>query len=275
MDSTQLVFIEGGRVFTDSLIVSEVFSKEHKNVVRDIEVQMAKLREGGEFEFSRLNFEQSDYVNERGRTYQKYVMTEDGFAMIAMSYVTPAAMRMKVAFLAEFKRMRERLVSIVTPSYAIDDPIERAQRWIAERQERDRIESERVLLAQTLESQTPKVEAFDAFIDADGTMTFDQVAKILGMRPKPFRETLRARKLIRQDGLPYQRFTPRYFEVVPFVTSWGVAKPYARVTTEGIAYIERLLAGREGPESYQPDNVITLEPRRPSTITLNLNLHAQ
>ncbi|OMF21872.1 BRO family protein [Paenibacillus sp. FSL H8-0259] len=147
----------------------------------------------------------------------------------------------------------------------LDDPdllLKTVTRLAEER--RGRLEAEAKIAA-----QAPKVEAFDTFIDADGTMTVDQVAKMLGMKPRVLRDTLRARKLIRQDGLPFQRFTPRYFEVIPYVSPGGVARPYARVTTEGVAYIERLLAG-----SMTPDNVITFEPRRPSSITLNLNLNA-
>ncbi|WP_440961254.1 BRO family protein [Paenibacillus nitricinens] len=152
----------------------------------------------------------------------------------------------------------------------LDDPdllLKTVTRLAEERRARLAAEAQIVTMA-------PKVEAFDTFIDADGTMTVDQVAKLLGMKPKVLRDTLRDRKLIRQDGLPYQRYTPRYFEVIPYVSPGGVARPYSRVTTEGIAYIERVLAGKVAPEAYPPGNVITFEPRRPSSITLNLNLNA-
>ena len=107
--NNQLVFSGKGKIFTDSLTVAEKFGKEHKNVIRDIEVQIEKLDEAGEAEFSRLNFEQSTYTNERKRKYPKIDMTEEGFAIVAMAYVTPDAMKMKVMFLREFKRMHELL----------------------------------------------------------------------------------------------------------------------------------------------------------------------
>jgi Rha family phage regulatory protein len=106
---SQLVFSEKGQLFTDSLVVAEKFAKEHKNVLRDIELQIEKLVEAEESEFSRLNFERSTYTNERKRKYPKFDMTEEGFAIVAMAYVTPEAMKMKVRFLEEFKRMREQL----------------------------------------------------------------------------------------------------------------------------------------------------------------------
>ena len=108
----QLVFIENGRVVTDTLIVSEMFGKAHDNVMRDTRNQIEKLNEAGEFEFSLLNFEESSYTNDRGRVYPKIDMTEEGFVLVAMSYVTPEAMKMKVKFIQEFKRMREQLRSV-------------------------------------------------------------------------------------------------------------------------------------------------------------------
>jgi len=37
------------------------------------------------------------------------LLTEDAFAIVAMAYTTPEAMKMKVKFVQEFKRMRETL----------------------------------------------------------------------------------------------------------------------------------------------------------------------
>lgn len=288
MESTQLVFTEGGRVFTDSLIVSKVFDKEHKNVVRDIEVQMSKLREGGEFEFSRLNFEQSDYVNERGRTYSKYVMTEDGFAMIAMSYVTPAAMRMKVAFLAEFKRMRERLVSIVTPSYAIDDPIERAQRWIAERQERDRIESERLLLAHTVEEQAERLTYLDEILRSEDTMTVSQIAADYDLLARDLNTILKGEGVQRRTGGQWVLRSKFHGRGLTKSKTFCIDLPdgrektvvHTRWTQAGRLLIHQILTEKgisaliDRHIKNATQNVVVLEPRRPSTITLSLRLDA-
>lgn len=107
---TQLVFIQKGQAVTDSLTVAHEFGKEHKNVLRDIEGQLVKLEEAGEQEWGVLNFERTQYRSEQnGQCYPKFDMTEDAFAIVAMSYTTPEAMKMKVKFLTEFKRMKEML----------------------------------------------------------------------------------------------------------------------------------------------------------------------
>jgi Rha family phage regulatory protein len=103
-----LVFVENGQVVTDSLTVAEVFGKDHDKVVRDISVQLAKLEHAGESEFSTANFGGSTYTS-RGKQYAKWNLSEDAFTLIAMSYVTPEAMKFKVKFIQEFKRIKEEL----------------------------------------------------------------------------------------------------------------------------------------------------------------------
>lgn len=106
----QLVFIENGRPVTDSLTVAEVFGKEHKHVIRDIEVQLEKLAEAGEKEWGVSNFGLTQYQHPQNKQrYPKYNLTEDAFTLLAMSYVTPEAMKMKVKFIQEFKQMRDQL----------------------------------------------------------------------------------------------------------------------------------------------------------------------
>ncbi|USK43564.1 Rha family transcriptional regulator [Cytobacillus oceanisediminis] len=105
----QLVFIENNKAVTDSLTVAEVFGKRHDSVIRDIENQVEKLNQAGEKEFSLHNFVESTYSNERGRQYRKVNLSEDAFTLVAMSYVTPEAMKMKVKFIQEFKKMREQI----------------------------------------------------------------------------------------------------------------------------------------------------------------------
>ncbi len=60
MSESNLVFRgESGKVLTTSLKIAETFGKEHKNVLKDIRgLQCSE-------EFNRLNFEQSEYLNEQ------------------------------------------------------------------------------------------------------------------------------------------------------------------------------------------------------------------
>lgn len=62
--------------------------------------------------------------------------------------------------------------SIAQDSYMIDDPVERAKRWIEERQERDK-------LAAQIEADKPKVIFSDAVSASTSTILIGDLAKIL------------------------------------------------------------------------------------------------
>ncbi|OUB88777.1 phage regulatory protein [Bacillus thuringiensis serovar medellin] len=100
-----LVFENKGKVVTDSLMIAEMFEKTHDNVLKDIRKQI----EYAGPEFSLVNFHESNYENERGRTYLKYNLTEEAFTLVAMSYNTKEAVQMKIKFIEEFKRMKQHI----------------------------------------------------------------------------------------------------------------------------------------------------------------------
>ncbi|HDR7393849.1 Rha family transcriptional regulator [Bacillus toyonensis] len=100
-----LVFESNGKVVTDSLMIAEMFEKTHDNVLKDIR----KQSEYAGPNFSLVNFHESNYKNERGRTYLKYNLTEEAFTLVAMSYNTKEAVQMKIKFIEEFKRMKQHI----------------------------------------------------------------------------------------------------------------------------------------------------------------------
>lgn len=107
-----LVFENNGKVVTDSLMIAEMFKKNHNNVLKDIRTQVDYAGE----EFSRVNFYQSNYKNERGRTYPKYNLTEEAFTLVVMSYNTKEAVQMKIKFIQEFKRMKQHIQKQQVPN---------------------------------------------------------------------------------------------------------------------------------------------------------------
>lgn len=100
---TQLVFIENNRPLTDSLNIAETFEKEHRRVMQDI-------RElGCSEEFRKHHFVQSSYINSQNKEIPKYLITQDGFTLLAMGYTGQKAMEFKEKYISEFNRMREKL----------------------------------------------------------------------------------------------------------------------------------------------------------------------
>lgn len=103
---TLLVDIADGQAFTTSLKVAEHFQKNHQHVIRDIKKLLAECPDQ---EFSLSNFGQSDYQNERGKTYPMYKMTHDGFALLAMGFTGKQALQWKIDFLTAFRSMETAL----------------------------------------------------------------------------------------------------------------------------------------------------------------------
>ncbi len=94
-----------------------------------------------------------------------------------------------------FIECEKKLIQIKKDSYMIDDPIERAKRWIEEQEEK-----KQALLQ--LEKAKPKLEAYNQFMDSDGTYTVTNVAKMLGVQPRKF-----LFPLLRKKGYLYQKGT--------------------------------------------------------------------
>lgn len=87
-----------------SLDIAETFEKEHKNVLRDIrELECSE-------EFRRLNFEQSEYLNEQSHKQPMYLITRDGFTLLVMGYTGEKAMRFKEGYIRQFNAMEKALI---------------------------------------------------------------------------------------------------------------------------------------------------------------------
>lgn len=91
------------RATCTSLDVAETFGKDHKNVLRDIRGL------GCSEEFNRLNFEPISYIDAMNRKQEAYVMTRDGFTLLAMGYTGELAMKFKEAYIKQFNAMEAAL----------------------------------------------------------------------------------------------------------------------------------------------------------------------
>ncbi|MFB5761064.1 Rha family transcriptional regulator [Paenibacillus medicaginis] len=100
---TQLVYIDKGRPVTDSLTVAEVFQKRHADVIRSI-VNLECSEE-----FNERNFALVNYIDGKGETRPKYIITEKGFSFLVMGYTGKEAAQFKEAYINEFERMKEAL----------------------------------------------------------------------------------------------------------------------------------------------------------------------
>ena len=93
-------------------------------------------------------------------------------------------------------------------SYMIEDPIERAKRWIEEQEEKQK-------LIETVQEQAPKAEYFDSLVNSNLLTNFRDTAKELGYSQTEFTGWLIAKGYIYKD-------------------SKGILKPYETYRKQGL-----------------------------------------
>lgn len=101
-----IVFVNESEAVTTSRTVAEMFEKKHKNVIRDIENLITELKiEPSGTIFAEQNFYKSTYKDSTGRELPSYILTRDGFTLLAMGFTGAKAIQFKVAYINAFNRM--------------------------------------------------------------------------------------------------------------------------------------------------------------------------
>ena len=102
-----MIQTESGIPTTTSLVIAQVFDKEHKNVLRDIQNLECSPQ------FRQLNFELYEYSKDLDigvRKYPAYRLTRDGFVFLAMGFTGKKAAAWKERFLEAFNTMEAALL---------------------------------------------------------------------------------------------------------------------------------------------------------------------
>ena len=97
----------------DSLYVAESFEKQHFHVLRDI-AKITDTKSGLSEEFTKSNFEPSNYKDSTGRKLPCYALTRDGFTMLVMGYSGQKAMKFKELYIKRFNEMEQFIKTLVS-----------------------------------------------------------------------------------------------------------------------------------------------------------------
>lgn len=233
-----------GRDVTTSLIVAQVFGKEHNKVCRDIENLSCSAS------FNAANFGVIEYTDSRGRVQKAYQMTKDGFSFLVMGYTGDKAGQFKEMFINEFNK-REMMLKSDDYILARSQEILQNRLQLAEK-ELEQAQEKISLQANQIQKLQPKADFADAAFKAEGNVDIGQAAKILGL---PFGRNTLFKKL-REKGVffgnrnePKQRFIDAgYFKLTELPpikrenhTDLIVMKCIC--TQKGLAYINMLFGG--------------------------------
>lgn len=80
-----------------------------------------------------------------------------------------------------FIKVEKQLKTLTTPSYMIEDPVQRAEKWIQEARERQALQTKSLMLEQRVAEYEPKISYLDQILESKGTVTVTQIAKDYGM----------------------------------------------------------------------------------------------
>lgn len=186
---------ENDQLLVTSLQVAKDFSKEHKSVLRSIENLAAQNCA------TKNLFYETDYEN-RGKKYPMYLMTRDGFTLLAMGFTGKDALEWKMKYIQAFNEMERKL----------NDPmflVKKSMKYLEEKCN--------ALLEENQEMK-PKAEFFDQVASSKTAIQMAEVAKVLnypGYGRNRLFEFLRNKKVLMTNNIPYQKYVDcGYFRVI-------------------------------------------------------------
>lgn len=216
----ELVFQNSnGNDVTTSLLVAEVFGKEHSKVVRDIESLSCSAS------FNAANFGVITYIDSRNREQTAYEMTKDGFSFLVMGYTGAKAGEFKERFINEFNR-REALLK--DDDYILMRSQQILQKRVENLQaENKRLEQQNALQEEQLRQSAPKVEYCNKVLSSKGYLTINMIAACLGI------SDIKLNKLLCQWGIQYKESGVYYLYSKYRDKGYTVHRPHAYTDSLG------------------------------------------
>ena len=234
----------------DSREVAEMMGKKHKEILQYIEGRVDKngnplivgiipvlLSEG----IHPVNyFIESTYKDRSGKENKCYLVTKMGCEMLGNKLQGEKGILFTAKYVERFNQMEQALKELQpTPSYMIEDPIERAKAWIKEQEKVKVLETQSEYLKKILESTT--------------TVTMTQIAKDYGMTAQEMNSLLHRLKVQYKQNdqwLLYSKYHKEGYvdsETIPIKHKSGIIEPkmYTKWTQKGRKFLYELLKENE------------------------------
>lgn len=113
----ELVFLKHKQALTTSLIVAEKFEKPHKDILEKIRFLAAEISATKLEANYNPQFFESEYTDERGKTYPMFVMNRDGFTELVGNLNGKKVREWKRKYFAAFNAMEAFLAERATAEW--------------------------------------------------------------------------------------------------------------------------------------------------------------
>lgn len=182
-----------------SRVVAEELARRHDHVKRDLEniLKSQSPNLGSEII-------PNTYKSERGREYNEYLLTKDGFTLYMFNI--QGHNDFKMAYINKFNEMENQLKQPVA-SYMIEDPVKRAEKWIEEQKEKEKLLEQNSIQQQQIGELKPKADYVDEILKSPGTMTITQIAADYGLSAQKLNKLLHQARLQRRVGKQWVLYT--------------------------------------------------------------------
>ncbi|MBK3952318.1 phage regulatory protein/antirepressor Ant [Staphylococcus haemolyticus] len=200
MQALQKIQIENNSelgAVVSSRVIAQELEKRHAHVIRDLERILTDPNVGS-------LIIPSNYKDNKGETRKEYLLTKDGF--ILYMFNIQGHNDFKMAYINKFNEM-ERQLSHPIASYMIDDPVKRAEKWIEEQKEKERLLEQNSIQQQQIGELKPKADYVDEILKSPGTMTITQIAADYGLSAQKLNKLLHQARLQRRVGKQWVLYT--------------------------------------------------------------------
>lgn len=171
----ELVVMRNRQAVTTSLRVAEVFNKQHKNVLRDIDALKQDV----------LNFEpmfiEGSQPDSYGRDRRIYYMNRDGFSLLAMGFTGKKALQFKLKYINAFNKMEDYIKNENSPKIDISDQVLKLAEINRIQAETTRSQMETLDRLKSYQSKTSNINTNRNYYNAD-LIRIGDFAKIFSNR---------------------------------------------------------------------------------------------
>jgi len=242
-----------GIITTNTRDIADRFKKQHSEVLKKIEgyertkedKHIAGLLDQFEPSVNTLcYFIPSEYIDSKGETRKEYLLSRDGFSLLAMGFTGQEALKWKLEYIAAFNKMEQLIKKQLEK--ALPSTYKEALIQLIES-----IEKSEVLLIEN-ERLAPLAEFAEQVTESSNAIDIGDFSKIVSNaninigRNKLF-EWFRNQKLLMSDNVPYQKYVDNnWFKVIETTkqTSYGI-KCYSKTLITGRGQVQIVKKLRE------------------------------
>lgn len=243
-NNTSIAVLDSSIIKMTSQEIADLVQSRHDNVKSSIEYLVSKGTIQCPVEKVIKNFQNRDM-----KVYEFEGEQGKRDCMIVVAQLSPQFLGTVVD---RWMYLEKQVLEMVKPSYMIEDPIERAKKWIEEATAKQAIETKLVEATQAIEVMQPTVDAYELIAGKRGSMCFSDAYKYLGgIKLKEMKQWMNDKGWINKDR--FGRDTIGYYQNMNsyLVEKVTTHQPQIRITYKGLAAMARQMKIELNVEDFQ------------------------